>query len=243
MHVILKGTDIDNHHDFWVFAHVVLEEWGQFWVAVGDVRALCCNGIDHVTQMAQALVDCNAFLLALALHSWVIDAFGSCKVDQHQVSVERMIFIAVIYTGPTDTQLVNAVASWRVFIESCGTHRPISYGSLQQMLHVIKTANFYFNWGPFWKFGWFTLLHLWTEQISHGLYIDFIAAQWHFKLWLFRQGELLLLRKRFKDHLDCSRHNASLAAVRLMITFHAMHRESFTRSSLSISKDAYVVAI
>lgn len=103
MYVVLKGTDIDNHHDFWVFAHVVLEEWGKFWVAVGDVRALCGNSVDHVAQVTQALIDCNAFLLALALHSWVVDAFRASKVDKHQVSIERMIFIAVIYTCTTTT--------------------------------------------------------------------------------------------------------------------------------------------
>lgn len=154
-----------------------------------------------------------------------------------------MLFIAVIYIATSDTQLVYTVASRRAFIESCGAHSPICHRSLQQMLHVIETANFYFNGGPFGKLGRFTFLHLWTEQISDGLHIDLIATQGHFELGLLSQGIPLLFLERFKDHLDCSGHDAPLTAVRLMITFHTMHRKSLTRASLPIGKDAYVVAI
>lgn len=78
-----------------------------------------------------------------------------------------------------------AVTPWRVLIERRGAHSPISYRSLQQMLHVVKAADFNFDGGPFGKLRWFTFLFFWAEKISDGLDIDLVAAQGHFELWLF----------------------------------------------------------
>lgn len=86
MDLLLERTYIDNHENFRVDAHVALEQCGQLGVAVGHMRAFLCDGIDHVAQIAQTLIDGYGFLLALPINFRVVEALTTRQVNQDKVS-------------------------------------------------------------------------------------------------------------------------------------------------------------
>ena len=68
------------------------------------------NCIDHVSKVAETLVNRYALLFPLALDSGVCDALATSKVDQDKVALD-MNRVTTLLIDDTDAKLVNAVAA------------------------------------------------------------------------------------------------------------------------------------
>lgn len=115
----------------------VLEDPGEFGVAVGHVFCRCGQCRYHVTKAGEGKIDLLGLLEVLAFHSALSNLFATCQVDEAQLGS-----VLLVVTAMDSVHEQNGVAPRRtVIIVSAGdlpilVSKPDQIHDFQMILHL-----------------------------------------------------------------------------------------------------------